>query len=120
MFLIFAASDGSGFVRVMYVFFLGVVPFVSLFLFFVYYWRQNRPSFLRKSANVYVQNVSVISGDGGAGGLVVCRVRRPAPKPPAPAPVKSVPIIGSSRLISCTNPRVICDSSEIVLNSNFK
>lgn len=47
--------DGYGFVRVMYVFFLGVVPFISLSLFVFFYWRQNRPWFISQtSANEYV------------------------------------------------------------------
>ncbi|XP_055377516.1 putative uncharacterized protein DDB_G0277255 isoform X2 [Condylostylus longicornis] len=46
-------NSNVGFTRTMYIFFLGVVPFVSIFLFLMYYWKQNK-SFdgLRKSANV--------------------------------------------------------------------
>lgn len=48
-------SGGSGFVRVMFVFFLGVVPFISLSLFILYYCQQNRPWFISQpSANEYV------------------------------------------------------------------
>lgn len=48
-------TDGSGFVRVMYIFFLGVVPFIALSLLLFYYWRQNRPWFITQ-ANEYVKN----------------------------------------------------------------
>lgn len=64
-------NDGVGVVRVMYVFFLGVVPFISLILFFVYYWRQNRPLILRKSTNVLKSSnikQSPQRGNGTAGG----------------------------------------------------
>lgn len=46
----------------MYIFFLGVVPTVSLFLFFTYYWKQNRPSLTtRKSTTVYVETTEPIA-----------------------------------------------------------
>lgn len=94
----------------MYVFFLGVVPFVSLFLFFVYYWRQNRPAFLRKSANVYVQT----RYPNGGGVDKFNRDRR------TDMTIVHKPnlTIGDSKLISCTNPRVINDSHDIVLSDN--
>lgn len=51
----FLILDGYGFVRVMYVFFLGVVPFISLSLLLFYYWRQNRPWFISQATgNEYV------------------------------------------------------------------
>lgn len=119
----------------MYVFFLGVVPFVSLFLFFVYYWRQNRPAFMRKSANVYVSNnfhadclggrigkTSVCRG-GSGGGTGAKRFKRSVPRPPLPssptATGKAMLLtIGQSRLISSTNPNVVCDSREMVFTNN--
>lgn len=86
--------DGTGIVRVMYVFFLGVVPFISLSLFFVYYWRQNRPLFLRKSANVYVQKRRHAAANAS------CLLSNATPSD------KVKPIISASTLISSTNPRV--------------
>lgn len=50
-------AGGNGFVRVMYVFFLGVVPFISLSLILFYYWQQNRPWFISQApAHEYVTN----------------------------------------------------------------
>ncbi|XP_031634876.1 disintegrin and metalloproteinase domain-containing protein 19 [Contarinia nasturtii] len=64
--------DGYGFVRVMYVFFLGVVPFIALSLFLFYYWRQNRPWFITQaSANDLKVSVHHYPD-------------RPAPPPPPP------------------------------------
>lgn len=106
----------------MYVFFLGVVPFVSLFLFFVYYWRQNRPAFLRKSANVYVSNKfnmddGVGVGNAAGGGTGAKRFKRSAPVPPTATGKAMLLIIGQSRLISSTNPNVVCDGREIVFSN---
>lgn len=73
----------------MYVFFLGVVPTMSLLAFFIYYWRQNRPfKSFRKPSNVYVPTTT--------------RVAR-----------KANLQITVSKLISSTNPHVLSNSTEL-------
>lgn len=50
-------ADGSGLMRILYIFFLGVVPFISISLFLMYYWHQNRPWFISQPpTNEYVSN----------------------------------------------------------------
>lgn len=97
-------SDGAGIVRVMYVFFLGVVPFISLCLFFIYYWRQNRPQFMRNPVNVYVENVFK---------RLDCAQQLPNEcKVHVAMSAKPRPTIGATTLISSTNPRVWTVDSE--------
>lgn len=82
----------------MYVFFLGVVPFISLCLFFFYYLRQNRPQFLRNPANVYVRKLFKR--------LDVYTI--PLAKTPSVNVLsrKERPTIGATILVSSTDPRV--------------
>lgn len=50
--------------RIMYVFFLGVVPFIALSLFLLYYWQQNRPWFISQSpTNEYVPKIILNNTD---------------------------------------------------------
>lgn len=94
----FFLSDGHGFARIMYVFFLGVVPFISLILFAIYYWRQHRPTLLRKSTkpNAYVPTAVAVA--------------------PAYKPHKTKLHITDTKLISSTNPHVLSNSTELFLN----
>lgn len=84
----------------MYVFFLGVVPFISLVLFFVYYLRQNRPLFLRKAPNVYVPKSRVKPQHSSTS------MHDPT--------LKKKLLITDTKLISTTNPHVLSKSRELV------
>lgn len=48
------STGGQLFKKIMYIFFIGVIPCCSLFALFIYYWRQNNFQFLRKSPSLYV------------------------------------------------------------------
>lgn len=76
----------------MYVFFLGVVPTMSLLAFFIYYWRQNRPfkSFRKPSTNVYVPTTRESNSTRKANLQITV-----------------------SKLISSTNPHVLSNSTEL-------
>lgn len=54
------ASDpdsGRLFTKLMYIFFIGVIPCCSLFALFIYYWRQNNFQFVRKSPSLPKPNI---------------------------------------------------------------
>lgn len=75
----------------MYVFFLGVVPFISISLLLLYYWRQNRPWFVAEPPiNEYVPN---------CGENVV--------------KAKLIIEITDKKLIFCTNPKFLSSCNEI-------
>lgn len=78
----------------MYVFFLGVVPTMSLLAFFIYYWRQNRPfkSFRKPSSNVYVPTTTTRESSSTR---------------------KAKLQITVSKLISSTNPYILSNSTEL-------
>ncbi|CAG9804945.1 unnamed protein product [Chironomus riparius] len=63
------ASDpdsGRFFTKLMYIFFIGVIPCCSLFALFIYYWRQNNFQLLRKSPNLPKPNIKhhIAKGSG--------------------------------------------------------
>lgn len=75
----------------MYVFFLGVVPFISISLLLMYYWKQNRPWFIAQTpTNEYVPN---------CGEHVV--------------KAKLIVEITDKKLIFCTNPTLLSSCNEI-------
>lgn len=83
--------DGSGFARVLYVFFLGVVPFISISLFLLYYWQQNRGLIIRRVPTEYV--------------------------PKKPKFTKNNLHISETKLVFSTNPHVLSTSTELILNN---
>ncbi|XP_037026148.1 disintegrin and metalloproteinase domain-containing protein 12 isoform X2 [Bradysia coprophila] len=60
-------NEGSGFVRIMYVFFLGVVPFLILASLFLYYWKQNKPFFMSKTPNLFKSSNTSAQNRSGSG-----------------------------------------------------
>lgn len=78
--------------RIMYVFFLGVVPFLILASLFLYYWKQNKPFFISKTPNLYVESNEKI--------------------------VKPKLQISHTTLISCTNPHVYSNCTQLIVKDN--
>lgn len=75
----------------MYVFFLGVVPFISISLLLLYYWKENRPWFIAQTPTTeYVPNcdANVVKA-------------------------KLIVEITDKKLVFCTNPRLLSSCNEI-------